>query len=300
MHQAPGGPCVLLPFALLILSPLEFINSLLWSASPLLEALFGASAEKMSEHDAGRRVLSPTRATRLAGALGWSSKAGVRRVKFNVQEAEHVSRRCERATAPCTAGAATVAERVLRTNAATFSGALLGEDDVDVLEFMRGCREFRDTILVRLGSFSRPAAKQVTDNLAKIEATYALNPRRFGSMHALLEEEARSQMHARMRTRGLADPSAAMGLLWARRGLQYWICLFRPLLEAGLDGRTACLPKRTRRPRMGRALGRIQGDRLGLLRIASDCLGLPRRASDFRRLASCDGPGLRRSDRMIN
>jgi hypothetical protein len=246
MHQAPGGPCVLLPFAqrvaLLILCPLEFINSKLWSASPLLEALFGASAEKMSEHDAGRRVLSPTRATRLAGALGWSSKAGLRRVKFNVQEAEHVSRRCERATAPCSAGAASVAERVLRTNAATFSGALLGEDDVDVLEFMRGCREFCDTILVRLGSFSRPAAKQVTDNLAKIEATYALNPRRFGSMHALLEEEARSQMHARMRTRGLADPSAAMGLLWARRGLQYWICLFRPLLEAGLDGRTARLP----------------------------------------------------------
>jgi hypothetical protein len=247
MHQAHGGPCVLLLFAQLhiteiflhILCQLEFINSKLWSASPLLEALFG---EKMSEHDAGRRVLSPTRATRLAGALGWSSKAGVRSVKFNVQEAEHVSRRCERATAPCSAGAASVAERVLRTNAATFSGALLGEDDVDVLEFMRGCREFRDTILVRLGSFSRPAAKQVTDNLAKIEATYALNPRRFGSMHALLEEEARSQMHARMRTRGLADPSAAMGLLWARRGLQYWICLFRPLLEAGLDGRTARLP----------------------------------------------------------
>jgi hypothetical protein len=82
-----------------------------------------------------------------------------------------------------------------------------------------------------MGSFTTPAAKQVSDNLAKIETIYALQPERFRSMRAILEEEVTSQMHSRMRASGLADPSAAMGLLWARRGLQYWIVLFRPLLD---------------------------------------------------------------------
>ena len=129
-------------------------------------------------------------------------------------------------------------DRVLSTNAATFSAALLGDDDVDVEVFMRGCREFATTVLTKLGSFTTPAYKQVHDNMAKVDTTYLLNPERFRSMHAILEEEVHSQMHSRMATSGLADPSAAMGLLWARRGLRYWLVLFRPLLDGtgGLPG----------------------------------------------------------------
>lgn len=186
---------------LIILLELAIVSSKISAATPSLEALFvECTKEHMGEH--GRRDLAPAQASRT------SPRARNR-----------------------TEGAVPLVERVLRTNAATFSGALLGEDDVDLAEFMRGCREFRDTILAKMGSFTTPAAKQVSDNLAKIETIYALQPERFRSMRAILEEEVTSQMHSRMRASGLADPSAAMGLLWARRGLQYWIVLFRPLLD---------------------------------------------------------------------
>ena len=32
---------------------------------------------------------------------------------------------------------------------------------------------------------------------------------------------------------GLADPSAAVGLLWVRRGFEYWLSLFRPICAWG-------------------------------------------------------------------
>ena len=49
------------------------------------------------------------------------------------------------------------------------------------------------------------------------------------SMRELLEAELGAQMH---QPGGLlADPSAAMGLLWARRGLEFWIHVFKAKLE---------------------------------------------------------------------
>jgi len=59
--------------------------------------------------------------------------------------------------------------------------------------------------------------------------TDLLAPDRFRSMVAMLQEEVSSGMHAPGAI--LADPSAAVGLLWARRGLQFWIALFRPHVE---------------------------------------------------------------------
>ena len=48
-------------------------------------------------------------------------------------------------------------------------------------------------------------------------------------MRELLEAELGAQMH---QPGGLlADPSAAMGLLWARRGLEFWIHVFKAKLE---------------------------------------------------------------------
>lgn len=63
----------------------------------------------------------------------------------------------------------------------------------------------------------------------KVEHTYAIAPDRFRSMRELLQEEVHVKLHSA--ETGLADPSAAMGLLWARRGLSYWIALFRPIRE---------------------------------------------------------------------
>ena len=45
-------------------------------------------------------------------------------------------------------------------------------------------------------------------------------------MAMMLDEEVSSGMHSPGGV--LADPSAAIGLLWARRGLAFWIALFRP------------------------------------------------------------------------
>lgn len=54
--------------------------------------------------------------------------------------------------------------------------------------------------------------------------------RSFQSMQQMLQEECSSGMHAPGGI--LADPSAAIGLLWARRGLLFWVCLFRPHAQA--------------------------------------------------------------------
>ena len=60
-----------------------------------------------------------------------------------------------------------------------------------------------------------------------VEQSFELAPVR--SMRELLEAELGAQMH---QPGGLlADPSAAMGLLWARRGLEFWIHVFKAKLE---------------------------------------------------------------------
>ena len=63
-----------------------------------------------------------------------------------------------------------------------------------------------------------------------MEHTYLLDPPRFRSMHTMLQEECNSGMHAPGGM--IADPSAAIGLLWARRGLLFWVSFFRPHAEA--------------------------------------------------------------------
>ena len=52
-------------------------------------------------------------------------------------------------------------------------------------------------------------------------------------MVTMLEEECSSGMHSRGAV--LAGPSAAIGLLWARRGLSFWVALFRPHVTKFLE-----------------------------------------------------------------
>ena len=51
--------------------------------------------------------------------------------------------------------------------------------------------------------------------------------------HALVPQECTVKLHSA--EAGLADPSATVGLLWVRRGFEYWLSLFRPICKWGDD-----------------------------------------------------------------
>ena len=122
-------------------------------------------------------------------------------------------------------------ERFLRSSSTYFADSLLGHGDVDVNKFITACRHFA-TVLEKAGPFTMLSIRETHSNIAKIENTYLLDPDRFRSMMAMLEEECTSGMHGRgASVQALADPSAAIGLLWARRGLLFWVALFRPHVE---------------------------------------------------------------------
>ena len=118
--------------------------------------------------------------------------------------------------------------KLLHDSAQRFAECLLDEHDVDTNLFMRACRHYTK-VLERIGPFTVLSVRETHSNLSKIETTYLIDPRRFRSMMTMLEEEVSSAMHAPGGV--LIDPSAAMGLLWARRGLSFWISLFRPHVE---------------------------------------------------------------------
>jgi hypothetical protein len=118
--------------------------------------------------------------------------------------------------------------KLLHDSAQRFAECLLDEHDVDTNLFMRACRHYTK-VLERIGPFTVLSVRETHSNLSKIETTYLIDPRRFRSMMTMLEEEVSSAMHAPGGV--LIDPSAAMGLLWARRGLSFWISLFRPHVD---------------------------------------------------------------------
>ena len=114
--------------------------------------------------------------------------------------------------------------RALRTSSAMFSQCLL-DDDVDIAMFMDACRWYADKVCAPMGNFTVLMVREVHANMDKVKHTFQLNPARYRSMRALLDAETSSNMHQPVGL--LADPSAAMGLLWARRGLLFWVSLFR-------------------------------------------------------------------------
>ena len=123
-------------------------------------------------------------------------------------------------------------ERFLRDSAQLFAECLLDERDVDVSKFVAACRHFA-TVLEKAGPFTMLSIRETQSNIQKMEHTYLLDPERFRSMFDMLREEVSSGMHSPGGL--LADPSAAIGLLWARRGLLFWVSLFRPHAEAYLE-----------------------------------------------------------------
>lgn len=122
--------------------------------------------------------------------------------------------------------------------------AVRATDDLDLNEFLAATREFCD-LMRKFGSFVSPSVANVRMCLLKIERACdelaaADGPRRhwgrrrsLQSMKALLKAEAEAGVHGKGGV--LADPSAAIGLLWVRRGLLFWARVFE--LEAERLGR---------------------------------------------------------------
>ena len=90
---------------------------------------------------------------------------------------------------------------------------------------MRACRAYADCVLQRMGPFTLLSIREVHSNMRKVQLTHDIDPSTLGTMRAILQREIAGAMH---QPGGLiADPSAAMGLLWARRGLAFWVHFYR-------------------------------------------------------------------------
>ena len=120
-------------------------------------------------------------------------------------------------------------ERSLKTSCSMFEACFLAEQDMDVGKFMDACRWYGDRVLATMGNFTLIIVREIHANMDKVKHTYQLNPDKYRSMQALLEAECSSDMHQPGGV--LSDPSAAMGLLWARRGLMFWVSLFRQHID---------------------------------------------------------------------
>ena len=127
----------------------------------------------------------------------------------------------------------------LKESASRFNACAVGKADVDVAALSDATKSYC-TLLRRFGPFTAGSIHQVLSCLQKLEegrevligstpkGSRAKLRKATRSMRALLAAEAESGIHKAGGV--LADPSAAMGLLWVRRGLQFWARVFE--LEA--------------------------------------------------------------------
>lgn len=147
------------------------------------------------------------------------------------------------------------ARRPLRQSAAAFSESCSG-NDINVPKFIRAAKAYCD-LVARFGHFSGPSAAEVRRCIVKLEdaarslANSASGGRRGlkrNSMRAILQAEVATGMHGR--GGAIADPSAAMGLLWTRRGLAFWLDVFQQHAKksGGLRAQMSAAYERTLAP----------------------------------------------------
>ena len=121
--------------------------------------------------------------------------------------------------------------RPIMVSAEAFERCLLGDDDdVQVPLFMAACKCYCNVLNV-IGPFTLLTVREVNANMAKIDTSLQLDAVAYCSMRALLTAEVDAGMHQEGAI--LANPSAAMGLLWARRGLSFWLEIYRLSLPEG-------------------------------------------------------------------
>ena len=99
-------------------------------------------------------------------------------------------------------------------------------DDVDVPSLIELIRQFI-VIIENLGAFASISVTEAKSNLHKIETGLKAAAGRGSSLLGLLKSEKQSGMHGAGGI--LADPSAAMGVLWIGRFLKFWqeVCILQ-------------------------------------------------------------------------
>lgn len=104
--------------------------------------------------------------------------------------------------------------------------AMHGSDDVDVHRLVALVKEFL-VVLESLGAFAAITIQEARSNLAKIEDGMQHAAGGGASLLGLLRSEKAAGMHGAGGL--LADPSAAMGVLWIGRLLAFWVevCVLR-------------------------------------------------------------------------
>ena len=104
----------------------------------------------------------------------------------------------------------------------TFSSVLRSGNDIDTAQLLKACRAH--VALMRTGGPSlRLVAKDLESNVQKAENAFRQSPQNSRILSALLESERISGIH---NGSNLAEKSAAMGLLWIRRSLDFQLDLY--------------------------------------------------------------------------
>ena len=118
--------------------------------------------------------------------------------------------------------------RALQHFAERLVASQYGANDLDVGRLLDAVKAFVIS-LEELGGFMALSMREVAVNVSKVEAALGCTSECAydRSLRALLESEILCGLHSS--GRGLADPSAAMGVLWVGRVLRFWeeVCLLR-------------------------------------------------------------------------
>lgn len=132
------------------------------------------------------------------------------------------------------ASARTESNPLLKNTARDFAACLLPGGDVDIYLFERSCRSFAG-LLDEMGFVGRLMASESRANLDKVRHSLAVCELETGmppgkSLRALYRWEKKKKLH--LPAGFIADPSAAMGVLWSRHGLQTWLNFFNLCIAA--------------------------------------------------------------------
>mmetsp|Transcript_125529 Transcript_125529/g.313629 ORF Transcript_125529/g.313629 Transcript_125529/m.313629 type:complete len:494 (-) Transcript_125529:153-1634(-) len=119
-------------------------------------------------------------------------------------------------------------QRPFKVSAGQFGKTFLWETELDITKYMEACRGFCQVLAV-MGAWTTPMINEVHSTTGKIEQAVQ------AGMGPSLREVLRSEVVAGIHEEGalLADPSAAMGILWSYRGLLLWAETFKGCITEG-------------------------------------------------------------------